>query len=144
MTVSHAEAPGCCAGCQDFVTAIDRASRYHVSASLAAFTRRALTTWNRRLASDLSPYDVSKYSVSFVNGKSLGGRIRFHLGEPIKVEWHAPKNHSRRDWIGIYRVRSTLSRCLLYGLDISPAGWCEHVKIGDQDRISRIVARGPQ
>lgn len=43
-----------------------------------------------------------------MTGQSVGGRVRFHLGEPIKVEWHAPKNHSRRDWIGVYRVRNML------------------------------------
>ncbi|CAO1623806.1 unnamed protein product [Parajaminaea phylloscopi] len=29
---------------------------------------------------------------------------RFHLGEPITVHWGAAAGHSKKDWIGIYRV----------------------------------------
>jgi hypothetical protein len=29
---------------------------------------------------------------------------RFHIGEPIEIAWQAPKTHSRKDWIGIYRL----------------------------------------
>lgn len=58
----------------------------------------------RRVATDLSGYDTSKYNVAVVPS-STDGTLRFHMGEPIRVRWRAPQNHSRQDWIGIYRVR---------------------------------------
>ncbi|KAF8330188.1 phospholipid methyltransferase-domain-containing protein [Cantharellus anzutake] len=51
------------------------------------------------LAQDLSSLDVSKYEL-FFDRKPL----RFHLGEPIRLTWRAPLNHSRKDWIGMYRA----------------------------------------
>ena len=57
-----------------------------------------------RVAYDLSQYDTTKYKISIV--PSQAGDMRFHLGEAIKVNWQAPLRHSRRDWIGIYRVGS--------------------------------------
>ncbi|TFK48223.1 hypothetical protein OE88DRAFT_1664673 [Heliocybe sulcata] len=56
-----------------------------------------------RVSNDLSSYDSKKYVVSIASTDSNGG-LRFHVGEPIRVRWHAPYNHSRRDWVGIYRV----------------------------------------
>lgn len=56
----------------------------------------------RRLANDLSSYDTAKYKISIAPSRL--NNLRFHLGEPIQVTWQAPKEHSRRDWIGIYRV----------------------------------------
>ncbi|KAI0633043.1 phosphatidylethanolamine N-methyltransferase [Trametes polyzona] len=60
-----------------------------------------------RVASDLSAYDTKKYKVSIV--PSADGTYRFHLGEPIRVKWRAPLRHSRKDWIGIYRVGANQS-----------------------------------
>jgi phosphatidylethanolamine N-methyltransferase len=37
------------------------------------------------------------------------GSLRFYLGEPIRLKWEAPHTHSRRDWVGIYRVRGASS-----------------------------------
>jgi hypothetical protein len=48
-------------------------------------------------------HDANKYKLSIVP-LLPDGSLRFHLGEPIKVNWRAPLSHSRRDWIGIYRV----------------------------------------
>ncbi|CDO68736.1 hypothetical protein BN946_scf184989.g2 [Trametes cinnabarina] len=60
-----------------------------------------------RVANDLSSYDTTKYKVSIV--PSAHGTYRFHLGEPIRVRWRAPLHHSRKDWIGIYRVGANQS-----------------------------------
>ncbi|OSD06666.1 phosphatidylethanolamine N-methyltransferase [Trametes coccinea BRFM310] len=60
-----------------------------------------------RVANDLSSYDTAKYKVSIV--PSADGTYRFHLGEPIRVRWRAPLHHSRKDWIGIYRVGANQS-----------------------------------
>ncbi|VDB92197.1 unnamed protein product [Peniophora sp. CBMAI 1063] len=34
---------------------------------------------------------------------------RYHIGEPIEVKWDAPMGHSRKDWVGIYRVGANAS-----------------------------------
>lgn len=61
-----------------------------------------------RIANDLSSYDTKKYTLSIVP-TDPSGALRFHVGEPIRVRWQAPYNHSRRDWIGIYRVGANRS-----------------------------------
>lgn len=47
-------------------------------------------------------------------------RIAVEYGAPIKVKWSAPLNHSKHDWIGLYRVGDNASR--------------EITKIGSQGR----------
>lgn len=37
-------------------------------------------------------------------------RVVVQYGSPIKVRWYAPLNHSKKDWIGLYRVGDNLSR----------------------------------
>ncbi|KAG6910370.1 phosphatidylethanolamine N-methyltransferase [Tephrocybe rancida] len=60
-----------------------------------------------RVANDLSAYDKNKYNVSVLPSSS--GSKGFHLGEPITVKWEAPHKHSRKDWIGLYRVGANSS-----------------------------------
>ncbi|KAJ5894078.1 Phosphatidylethanolamine N-methyltransferase [Penicillium taxi] len=36
--------------------------------------------------------------------------LTFEYGSPIKVKWTAPLNHSKKDWIGLYRVMDNTSR----------------------------------
>ncbi|KAF5344522.1 hypothetical protein D9757_008147 [Collybiopsis confluens] len=60
-----------------------------------------------RVATDISSYDTSKYRATIL--PSSGGTLRFHLGEPIQIRWQAPHMHSRKDWIGIYRVGANKS-----------------------------------
>ncbi|KAI0042743.1 hypothetical protein FA95DRAFT_1584332 [Auriscalpium vulgare] len=62
-----------------------------------------------RVANDLSSYDTDKYKVHAVSNRA-DGLLRFHLGEPIRVAWQAPFRHSRRDWIGLYRVGANHSK----------------------------------
>ncbi|KDQ55966.1 hypothetical protein JAAARDRAFT_36757 [Jaapia argillacea MUCL 33604] len=61
-----------------------------------------------RVANDLSLYDCAEYGI-FIVPSHHSGSLRFHLGELITVQWQAPWNHSRRDWIGIYRVGANQS-----------------------------------
>ncbi|KAH9821255.1 phospholipid methyltransferase-domain-containing protein [Melampsora americana] len=89
-----------------------------------------------RVANDLSSYDTSQYQLKVHPSvhhdphsssnlddhslamsptliKSLGQTTRllkFHVGEPITLTWTAPQNHSRSDWIGLYRCGSSTSR----------------------------------
>ncbi|CAO1637267.1 unnamed protein product [Jaminaea pallidilutea] len=50
---------------------------------------------------DRSRYSIRVQADSTANGSSRG---RFHLGEPVSVQWSAAEGHSKKDWIGIYRV----------------------------------------
>ncbi|KAF5366832.1 hypothetical protein D9758_006516 [Tetrapyrgos nigripes] len=60
-----------------------------------------------RVANDLSSYDTSKYKMTIL--PSSDGTRRYHVGEPIRVRWQAPFKHSRKDWVGIYRVGANKS-----------------------------------
>ncbi|GAA6020363.1 hypothetical protein JCM10207_002082 [Rhodosporidiobolus poonsookiae] len=67
-----------------------------------------------RVSRDLDAYDTSRYSLSLRPSAypplvphastSSAPALRYHLGEPLHVGWTAPANHSRKDWIGIYRL----------------------------------------
>lgn len=92
-------------------------------------TRLTLT----RLAPDLAGYDPGDYSVEIEgtpwalgNGKPDSGTcytaqarsiqeaefktLTFEYGSPIKVRWTAPLDHSKKDWVGLYRVADNASR----------------------------------
>ncbi|KAJ7574037.1 phospholipid methyltransferase-domain-containing protein [Mycena floridula] len=55
-----------------------------------------------RISTKLPAFDTGKFEVSILPSSEQSSR--FHLGEVISVKWQAPRTHSRRDWIGIYRV----------------------------------------
>ncbi|CAH1763642.1 9099_t:CDS:10 [Entrophospora sp. SA101] len=42
--------------------------------------------------------------------KTVSKPIIFTLGSPINLRWTAPKNHSCKDWIGVYKVTSNSSK----------------------------------
>lgn len=58
-----------------------------------------------RVATDLSAYDASRYQMTLPTSSSAPAP-RFQVGQPIRVSWTAPPNHSRKDWIGMYRLGS--------------------------------------
>lgn len=58
---------------------------------------------------DVSSLDPSQYKLSPLPSAN-GSCSRFHIGEPISIEWQAPRNHSRKDWIGIYRLGACKSQ----------------------------------
>ncbi|KAJ6578767.1 phosphatidylethanolamine N-methyltransferase [Mycena vulgaris] len=60
-----------------------------------------------RIANDIGSYDASKYK--FEAMPSPDGSLHFHLGEPIRLKWEAPNTHSRKDWVGIYRIGANKS-----------------------------------
>ncbi len=66
-------------------------------------------TPSSRVANDIASYDKSQYRVSIVPSATTA-RLAYHLGEKITVKWQAPHGHSRKDWIGLYRVRLVLPR----------------------------------
>ncbi|KDR78306.1 hypothetical protein GALMADRAFT_245423 [Galerina marginata CBS 339.88] len=62
-----------------------------------------------RVANDISSYDTSKYRIS-IEPSAKTGKLAFHLGEHIAIKWQAPHKHSRKDWIGLYRVGANKSK----------------------------------
>ncbi|KAF7297358.1 Phosphatidylethanolamine N-methyltransferase [Mycena indigotica] len=60
-----------------------------------------------RIANDISSLDATKYKLSAIPASD--GHLRYQLGEPIRLKWEAPQNHSRKDWIGIYRIGANKS-----------------------------------
>ena len=73
------------------------------------FFLRYFITPSSRVANDIASYDKSQYRVSIVPSATTA-RLAYHLGEKITVKWQAPHGHSRKDWIGLYRVRLVTSR----------------------------------
>jgi len=78
-------------------------------ASLAQDTKNLINQSRQRITvthvdKDISQYDTSRYSITVASSSSASPVPRFHVGQPIRVSWTAPSNHSRKDWIGIYRV----------------------------------------
>ena len=88
-----------------------------------------------RIDADLAGFDLGDYSLSlegtsglpFEDSEKTKGReganarmpldrrgdlkdLTFEYGSPIKVKWTAPLNHSKKDWIGLYRVTDNTSR----------------------------------
>lgn len=67
------------------------------------------------LADDLANYDAKKYSLEILNATQQKNSeesqsLSVPYGEPIRVAWTAPINHSRKDWIGLYRITDNRSR----------------------------------
>lgn len=60
------------------------------------------------MANNLSAYATDKYKIRVVSHRP-DKALRFHLGEEITVEWRVPRHHSRKDWIGLYRVGANQS-----------------------------------
>jgi phosphatidylethanolamine N-methyltransferase len=59
----------------------------------------------------MSSYDASRYAIHLATSSATTAAEapRYHVGQPIRVSWTAPSNHSRKDWIGIYRLGSAKS-----------------------------------
>ncbi|GAA97238.1 uncharacterized protein L969DRAFT_84335 [Mixia osmundae IAM 14324] len=70
---------------------------------------------------EMSAYDETQYSLSLPSSVNDALQLpdmpqyrtktppRYMLGEAIRVQWKAPANHSKRDWIGIYRLGANTS-----------------------------------
>ena len=73
-----------------------------------------------RLSPDLAGFDPKDYSIELSGALSSerpisesGSDFRalaFEYGAPIRLRWTAPLNHSKRDWVGLYRVADNASR----------------------------------
>jgi hypothetical protein len=99
---------------ENFIAAVERTTGHHVSELSSGYSFLRPDRETRRLANDLSSYETAKYKISIVPTSS-DGTLRFHLGEQITIRWQAPYLHSRRDWIGIYRVTISLVMVIISG-----------------------------
>ena len=83
-----------------------------------------------RVAPDLTGYDPMDYSLEvqgtpstssamYISGNGKQARSHqcssfktssFEYGAPIKVRWMAPRNHCKKDWVGLYMVADIASR----------------------------------
>lgn len=84
----------------------------------------------RRVTNDLAGFDSNQYQLTVVPSE-LGDGNRFHVGEVIRVKWKAPSNHSRKDWIGIYRVSACSLRADFHN-NGDLLGWGKQGQIGDK------------
>jgi len=94
----------------------------------------------RSVTNDLAGFDSNQYQINVVPSE-LGDGNRFHVGEVIRVKWKAPSNHSRRDWIGIYRV-SACSLRVDFSNDGGLLGWGKQGQIRDKGFLDGDVGAG--
>ncbi|RQM08728.1 hypothetical protein DH86_00002441 [Scytalidium sp. 3C] len=100
----------------------------------ALFTQYPARITLTRLAPDLAGFNPKDYSLSVEGTPSTSGTseqssskegllarlprerrddykpLIFEYGAPIRVKWRAPVNHSKSDWVGLYRVADNESR----------------------------------
>lgn len=93
----------------------------------AIFMDQRNKLFNMRTGNEIRTIDRSKYSVMVADSPNTQTK-RFHLGETISARWTAARNHSRRDWIGMYLIDS---------LDAEPSGREESGLL-----VTRLSSRG--
>lgn len=114
-----------CAGDQGASSAISGKASHYVSVSLFSKILFSDALWSlRRVANDLSSCDVAKYKISICSSRV--NNKQFHLGEPIRVQWQAPQGHSRSDWIGVYRVCTSIIE-VVYRLEVLMGKHCHRL-----------------
>lgn len=115
---------------EDFVDA----ARPKIAAGMGVFVKDSTALFKHptrisitRLAPDLAGYDPKDYSLEVQGMSPMTGRDRswsdasidqpmdfktlvFEYGAPIKIQWTAPLNHSKNDWVGLYMVADNASR----------------------------------
>jgi phosphatidylethanolamine N-methyltransferase len=108
----------------DFVEEFLEAARPKLAAGVQTFVRDTTALFNHyparititTLAPDVAGYDPQDYSLQ-IESPSSGNQpqkpiqtLAFEYGVPIKVKWMAPLNHSKKDWVGLYKVADSASR----------------------------------
>lgn len=64
-----------------------------------------------RVSDDLGSIDTSLYSLEIITPSCSKGQgyLEFEYGTPLKLHWTADPKHSRRDWIGLYKITDNSS-----------------------------------
>jgi phosphatidylethanolamine N-methyltransferase len=115
----------------EFVEEVIEAARPRLDAGVTTFVKHTTAFLNKyparititRLEEDLAGYELADYSLEVehvdgsqcptISSKSNGNAqntLVFQYGEPIRVKWTAPLNHSKKDWVGLYMVTHNSSR----------------------------------
>ena len=121
----------------DFVEEFVNAARPKLAAGVDHFVRDSTALFKHparisitRLEPDMAGYDPKDYSLvvggtassssstirksngteGATEGEKQYKALSFDYGAPIKVCWTAPLNHSKKDWVGLYRVADNASR----------------------------------
>jgi phosphatidylethanolamine N-methyltransferase len=67
-----------------------------------------------RVAPELVGIDPEEYSLEILDAsestKDGSQHLQIEYGSPIRVRWWAPNEHSKMDWVGLYRVSDNPSR----------------------------------
>lgn len=64
-----------------------------------------------RIAPDLAGFNPKDYGLSIEGVNDSGNTtLAFDYGAPIRIKWTAPANHSKKDWVGLYRIVDNASR----------------------------------
>ena len=100
----------------DFVEEFVDAARPKIAAGVSILVKDSTSLFKQparisitRLEPDLAGYDPKDYSLEVVTSAN-GTPNSFHYGSSIRVKWTAPLNHSKRDWVGLYRAADNASR----------------------------------
>ena len=124
----------------DFVDDFVDAARPKIAAGVITFMRDSTAIFPHparlsitRLAPDLAGYDPKDYSLEIQGTHTIGSGVLditackdneaiqseheaesktvfLEYGAPIRVKWTAPLNHSKKDWVGLYKVADNHSR----------------------------------
>lgn len=130
------------------------AARPKIAAGMSVFVKDSTALFKHptrisitRLAPDIAGYDPKDYSLEIQNAPSTArkdqssshqsGEFRtfiFDYGASIKIQWTAPLNHSRRDWVGLYMVADNASR------EVTKIGSQGRWVATNQDQYGSVVA----
>ena len=102
----------------EFIEEFLDAARPRLEAGMRTFMKDSTAVFKHparisitRLDPDMAGYDLKEYSLEIVApSNSTNQPIISQYGRPIKVRWTAPLNHSKLDWVGVYRVADNPSR----------------------------------
>ncbi|CAG8471715.1 2511_t:CDS:2 [Ambispora gerdemannii] len=87
-------------------------TRYSVSPIPPSSTHNTNNVNNMEADKLLTPPSSPHPNGIHANGKtnSSSNSLSHELGSPIRIKWTAPQNHSRQDWIGVYKVTANSSQ----------------------------------
>ena len=57
-----------------------------------------------RVETDMDGFDLNEYSLEILGYSSAGKSLSVPYGAPLKLRWTAPLHHSKKDWVGLYKV----------------------------------------